>query len=121
MFYTPEQLQAIGFASLGHHVLISDKASIYNPANIHIGSDVRVDDFCILSAGEGGIHLGNYIHLSHMTTLIGAGAIIIEDFCNISGKCSIYSSSDDFSGEYLAGAMTPRHLTQVRQGRVHLR
>ena len=53
-FYSKEQLEKIGFKSLGENVLISDKTSIYSPENISIGNDVRIDDFSILSAG--GVH-----------------------------------------------------------------
>lgn len=53
-FYSREQLEKIGFKSLGENVLISDKTSIYSPENISIGNNVRVDDFSILSAGGGG-------------------------------------------------------------------
>ena len=52
-FYSREQLEKIGFKFLGNNVLISDKTSIYSPENISIGNNVRVDDFSILSAGEG--------------------------------------------------------------------
>lgn len=52
-FYSREQLEKIGFKSLGKNVLISDKSSIYSPENISIGNNVRIDDFCILSAGGG--------------------------------------------------------------------
>ena len=54
-FLTYKQLSKIGFLSLGENVLLSEKASIYNAPKIHIGSNVRIDDFCILSAGEEGI------------------------------------------------------------------
>ena len=48
-FYSPEELKLIPFQSIGENVLISRKASIYSPGSITIGSNVRVDDFCILS------------------------------------------------------------------------
>jgi galactoside O-acetyltransferase len=47
-----EKLEALGFKSLGENIMISDKVSIYNSDNIQIGSNVRLDDFCILSAGK---------------------------------------------------------------------
>ena len=46
-FLTQTQLHNLGFKSLGQNVLISDKASIYSPELISIGSHVRIDDFCI--------------------------------------------------------------------------
>ena len=121
MFYTKEELQKIGFKNIGENVLISDKASIYGVKNIEIGSNVRIDDFCIISAGEGGIKIGNYVHIACYAHLIGAGEIIIEDHAQISGKVSIYSSSDDFSGEYLVGPTVPKEFTNVKNLTVHLK
>jgi len=121
MFYSREKLEKIGFRNLGQNVLISDKCSIYNPGNIEIGSNVRIDDFCILSAGKGGIKLGNYIHIACYAHLIGGGSIIAEDHVQISGKVSIYSSSDDFSGDYLVGPTVPVEYSNVRHQTVHLK
>ncbi len=52
-FYTRKELERIGFKSIGENVLISDKTSIYSPQNISIGNNVRIDDYCVLSAGGG--------------------------------------------------------------------
>ena len=71
MFLTKKQIDKIGFKSIGDDVLISDKASIYNPSDIEIGSNVRVDDFCIISAGNGGIKIGSNIHIAIFSSLIG--------------------------------------------------
>ena len=112
-FLPPADLAAIGFARCGRNVLISDKASIYNAANIHIGSNVRIDDFAVLSAGDGGIHIGSYVHIGVFASLIGNGRIELADFCGLSGRVSIYSSSDDFSGEALTNPTVPEALAAV--------
>jgi len=121
MFYTKEELNKIGFKSIGENVLISDRSSIYGAYNIEIGSNVRIDDFCIISAGEGGIKIGNYVHIACYAHLIGSGRIIVEDHAQISGKVSIYSSSDDFSGDYLVGPTVPKEFTNVKSLTVHLK
>lgn len=121
MFYTKEELSEMGFKSIGENVLISDKASIYGVKNIEIGSNVRIDDFCIISAGEGGIKIGSYVHIACYAHLIGSGQIIVEDHAQISGKVSIYSSSDDFSGDYLVGPTVPNKFTNVKSLTVHLK
>jgi acetyltransferase-like isoleucine patch superfamily enzyme len=121
MFYSRKDLEAFGFKSLGENVLISDKASIYNPKNISIGSNVRIDDFSILSAGDGGIYIGNYVHIACYAHLIGSGKIIVDDHAQISGKVSIYSSSDDFSGDYLVGPTVPKEYSNVKSSTVHLK
>lgn len=114
MFLTKTQLDAIGFKSIGEHVLISDKASIYRPDQIEIGDNVRIDDFCILSAGDGGIKLGSHIHLACYVALIGAGRIELEDYAQIAQKSYLMSSTDDFSGEYLTGTQVPEELRNVK-------
>lgn len=106
-FLSQDALAAIGFQSLGTNVQISERASIYGAERICIGNNVRIDDFCILSAGAGGITLGNHIHIGAAATLIGQGEIELMDFANISGRVSVYSSSDDFSGRTMTNPMVP--------------
>jgi galactoside O-acetyltransferase len=106
-FLTREALLQMGFAALGVNVLISDKASIYNPAKIKLGSHIRIDDFCIISAGDGGIELGNYVHIACYVSLIGNALISVSDYVGISSKSAVYSSSDDYSGNYLVGPTVP--------------
>jgi galactoside O-acetyltransferase len=108
-FLTKEQIDKIGFASVGEHVFISDKACFYNPSRISIGSYVRIDDFCIFSAGIGGIELGDYVHISCYVSLIGESKIKMGSFCGLSSKVSVYSSSDDFSGNFLPAV---KHLQE---------
>lgn len=120
-FLSREQLENVGFAEVGKNVLVSDKASIYNPERISIGSDVRIDDFCVLSAGEGGIEIGDYIHIAVFSSLIGAGRIKLADFVNISSRVSIYSSNDDYSGDSLTNPMVPDKFKNVQSADVELR
>lgn len=119
-YLTDAQLAAMGFASLGSNVLISDKASIYGASRIRIGSNVRIDDFCVLSAGEGGIDIASFIHIAVYSSLIGAGKITLSDFCNISSRVAIYSSNDDYSGEYMTNPMVPGDYTNVMHADVFL-
>lgn len=119
-FLTEKQLNEMGFAALGHNVFISDKASIYGAHRIKLGNNVRIDDFCVLSAGDGGIEIGNFIHIAVYSSLIGAGKITLSDFVNISSKVAIYSSNDDYSGEYMTNPMVPAEYTNVSHGDVFL-
>lgn len=121
MFYSREKLEKIGFKSIGENVLISDKCSIYNPGNIEIGNNVRIDDFCILSTGKGGIKIGSYIHIACYASLIGQGKITLEDFSQVGAKSSIYSSTDDFSGRFLVGPTISEEFTNVKHAPVYLK
>lgn len=112
-FLSQSELKNIGFKSLGKNVLISNKASIYNAKNISIGDNTRIDDFSILSAGEGGIKIGSNVHIACFATIIGKGMVIMHDFSGLSSRVSVYSSSDDYSGEYMTNPCIPVDFTNT--------
>lgn len=119
-FYTLEELQALGLKKIGSNVKLSTKASIYNANQIIIGDNSRIDDFCVLSAGSGGIYIGKNVHIAVYSSLIGKETITIEDFANISSKVSIYSSNDDYSGEYMTNPTVPALYTNVQHSPVKI-
>ena len=112
-FYKKEELNELGFKSIGNNVLVSRKASFYGISRISLGNNVRIDDFCVLSAGKGGIQIGNFVHIAVFASLMGDGKIIIEDFSGVSSKVSIYSSNDDYTGEYMSNPTVPDQYTNV--------
>lgn len=109
-----KKIEQMKFLSIGKNVLLSDKASFYNCSKIEIGNNVRVDDFCVLSAGDKGISIGNYVHIAVYSSIIGQGKIGIDDFCNISSRVALYSSNDDYSGAYLTNPMVSTQYTNVQ-------
>jgi len=117
---TEQQLHEIGFRSVGKNVRVSDKASIYNAENISIADNARIDDFCILSAGSGGIRIGRYVHIGCYVSLIGQGEIVLEDFSGLSGRVALYSSNDDSTGEFMAHPTIPMEYRKVETGRIHI-
>lgn len=119
-FLDEEALKRLGFMYLGKNVKISDKASIYNAKNIHLDDNCRIDDFCILSAGVGGIYIGKYVHIAAYSSLIGVESIILADFSGISSRVSIYSSSDDYSGEFMPHPTIPDEFRNVDNRPVYL-
>ena len=113
-------LQAMGFAFLGSDLHISDRATFYGCAHIALGNNVRIDDFCVLSAGQGGIAIGNHVHIAIYSCLIGKGRITLSDFCNISSRVSIYSSSDDYSGATMTNPTIPDRFKKVLHADVNV-
>jgi acetyltransferase-like isoleucine patch superfamily enzyme len=114
-----KNLDSIGFKKFGKNVLISDKVSIYNPQNIELGDNVRIDDFCVISAGKS-IVIGNNVHIACYSSLIGQGEIIMDDFSGLSSRVSVYSSSDDYSGEFLTNPTVDSEFTGVISKPVYL-
>lgn len=112
-FYSPQELASIGFRSLGRDVRVSKLTSIHNAGAIDIGDYSRIDDFCCLSAGAGGIWIGCRVHVAVYSSLIGAGRMELRDYANLSSRVSIYSSNDDYSGNAMSNPTVPGDFTAV--------
>jgi acetyltransferase-like isoleucine patch superfamily enzyme len=117
-FYSEEELQEVGLAWVGKNVQLSRRVSLHGAARIAIGNNSRIDDFCVLSAGTGGIEIGAHVHISCMVSMIGRGKISIGDFAGLSGRVSVYSSNDDYSGAHMTNPTIPEHLTCVDHSEV---
>jgi dTDP-4-amino-4,6-dideoxy-D-glucose acyltransferase len=118
-FYSQEVLQHMGFKYLGKDVKISDKCSIYNPQHISIGDYSRIDDFAILSAGWGEIKIGKFVHIACHTSVIGQANITFEDYSGISSRVAIYSSSDNYDGEYMTNPCVPIAYVELLRNTYH--
>jgi galactoside O-acetyltransferase len=116
-FLEQHEIDSIGFKSFGTNVLISRKASFYSPDCISLGNNVRIDDFCILS---GNITIGSFVHISAYCALYGRYGIIMENYSGISPRCTIFSATDDFSGDYMVGPMVDESKTNVIGGMVSI-
>lgn len=119
-FLNHKQINEMGFFSVGKNPKLSDKASYYNCKNIVIGDNVRIDDFCVLSAGIGGIQIGSHVHIAVSSLLIGQGKITLRDFSGVSSRVSIYSSSDDYTGTALTNPTIPAEFTNVTHADVSI-
>ncbi len=115
-----DSLKSLGFAALGRGVQVSELASFHGTPRIALGDHVRIDDFCVISAGAGGVAIGRHVHLAVYSSLIGAGKITLGDFCNISSRVSIYSSSDDYSGTTMTNPTVPERYKNVQHADVML-
>jgi acetyltransferase-like isoleucine patch superfamily enzyme len=82
---------------------------------MEIGNNIRIDDFCLLS---GSILLGNHIHISAYNALYGKAGIEMMDYSGLSPRCTIFSASDDFSGEAMIGPMVDSRLRNLIEGKV---
>ena len=115
-FLSKKELIALGLKKCGSNVKISRKACLYGAENISIGTNVRVDDFCILS---GNITICNNVHIAAYSALYGASeGIEICDFANISSRVCIYAISDDFSGMSMTNPTIPNEYKLIYEKHV---
>lgn len=109
-FLSEKEISRLGFKNIGKNVKISSKASFYYPELMTLKDHIRIDDFCILS---GSITIGSHVHISAYSALYGKAGIFLEDFVTISGRVTIYSVNDDYSGDYLTNPTIPEEYTNV--------
>jgi galactoside O-acetyltransferase len=119
-FLSRAALRRAGFAAIGEDVLVSERASIHGAARIALGSHVRIDDFCVLSAGTDGIRIGDRVHIACHCTLIGRARIELDDFSGLSARVAVYSSSDDYSGAGLTNPTVPLAYRRVTDAPVRI-
>lgn len=103
-FYSEEELKKAGFKEIGENVKISRKASLYKIESMEIGSNVRIEDFCILN---GEIKIGDNVTICAYCLLDGYAGITLEEDVTLAAKVSIHSGSDDYSGQSLFGTYIP--------------
>jgi acetyltransferase-like isoleucine patch superfamily enzyme len=116
-FYSNEELSRLGLKNFGRNVLISRKCSIYGAAEISVGSNVRIDDFCVLS---GQVNLGSHIHIGAYCGLFGSKGIVMGDFSGLSARVTIYSESDDYMGAGLTSPVIPSRFRVVKSSVVNI-
>lgn len=117
-FYSREQLERLGFKTLGNNVLVSDKASIYNQSEIDLGDNTRIDDFCVIS---GKVSIGRNVHIAVFCNVAGGEkGIVIEDFSGLAYGCQVFSQSDDYSGMSLTNPTVPSCYKNETKKPVHI-
>lgn len=108
-FYSQEELKELGLGRFGKDVLVSRKASFYNPQEIKLGNHVRIDDFCILS---GKVVIGSYVHIAAYCGLFARHSIALNDFSGLSSRVVIYTYSDDYLGRCMTNPTIPEEFRE---------
>ena len=110
-YFSETELGEIGLGKVGVNVRIARSTQLLNADNIFIGDNVRIDNFCTIAPSSSAkLIIGSYVHICAYVFFNGLADIIIHDFCSIGNFCQFFSSMDDFSGNFLTGAVVPREL-----------
>lgn len=117
-FLTQEQLAAIPFKFIGNNVRVSDKAVFHEAEKIEIGSNSRIDDFCVVS---GKVIIGRNVHIAVFCNIAGGSeGITFEDFSGLAYGCHIFSQSDDYSGSSMTNPTVSAKFKCEIKKKVHI-
>jgi acetyltransferase-like isoleucine patch superfamily enzyme len=107
-YYSKAELAELGLKSFGENVKISKKASIYDPSEIEIGDNSRIDDFCVIS---GRVTIGSYNHITPMCLVAGGQpGVFLSDFCTLAYGVFVFAQSDDYTGQTMVNSMIPKEF-----------
>jgi dTDP-4-amino-4,6-dideoxy-D-glucose acyltransferase len=112
-FLCRKQLLEVGLAHVGENVSIDRSAILVNPEGISIGDHTRIDAFSLISGTGVGVKIGRNVHIAAGVYIYGRGGVTIEDFAGVSARCTIFSASDDFSGQVMTGPTVSEEFTSV--------
>jgi acetyltransferase-like isoleucine patch superfamily enzyme len=101
-------------------VKISRHTILHNPGQISIGSHVRIDDLCFISAGKE-VRIGSYIHIAPNCILAGAQGIVMEDFSGLAARVTLQTATDDYSGGFLTNPAVPDEFRKITGGIITLK
>ena len=90
MFYSIDDLRYLGVNLKSEiNIFISKNVTIYNPSNLTIHNDIRIDDFTVLTC-KGKIEVKSFVRISTHCLISSETSIIIEECCNICSGVKIY-------------------------------
>lgn len=113
-YLNESQLAELNLKNIGRNVLVSEKAAINGGAEISIGDNSRIDDFCVLS---GKVTIGRNVHIAVFSNIAG-GELGVElcDFSGLAYSCNVFSQSDDYSGGTLTNPTVPdEYKTEIKK------
>lgn len=113
VYHTEKELRIGGFKNVGKNVKIDKSCTVIGSDKISIGDNVRIDGYCCIIATKKQVVLGSYIHIGSFCHLCGTAGLVMEDFSGLSQGVRIYSSSDDYSGEFLTNPTVPEKYTSI--------
>lgn len=120
-YYTAEELQELGFRSLGKGVLLSREARVYRPESISLGDHTRIDDFVTLTAGpQGFIDIGSYVHIAAYSMIESSVGVVLGDFSGLAARVTVYGASDDYGGDHLTNPCVPLQHRSIHAAIVRL-
>jgi galactoside O-acetyltransferase len=118
-YLSSAEVAALGLASCGKQVFISRRALIAHPACLHLGDSVRIDAYSSI-IGRGSVFIGSYVHIGSSVTISSVAAVRIGCFTGLASGARLFTSDDDYGGEFLTGPTVPAQMTHVQIAPIEL-
>jgi len=92
---------------------IDDTALFFGAGHVEIGAHVRIDAYCVITAGPGIVRIGDHVHLGAATHVFGTAGVDVGAYGNVSSRVSIFSTNDDYTEGHVGNPTTPEEVRGV--------
>jgi len=116
---TIEQLKKKGITVYGKNVLVSTFVNIYNPSNLILHDNIRIDDFTVISC-KGKVEIFNHVHIGSHCMVSSSTNVVFGNYVGISSGVKLFGGCDDFSGDFLTNPTIPKKYLNVQVGDIIL-
>jgi galactoside O-acetyltransferase len=106
------------FAERGKDVLIYPYVVWVKPETIHLKNEIIISEFVWILGGIKTL-IGNFVHVSPYSSVVGGGVCILEDFVGLSAGARIITGSEMVEGEALTNPTIPSKYRAVERSFVH--
>jgi galactoside O-acetyltransferase len=111
-------MDKLKFKAIGENVTIYDPVTFIYPDLIVLNNNIIISEFSFINAGLG-LFVGNYIHISPHTSIMGGGYCILEDFVGLSAGVRLITGNDDYSGRALTNPTIPSEYRNIDKSFIH--
>jgi len=109
----------MGIKLFGNNIKISKFCNIYNPQNLILHNNIRIDDFTILSCNDK-IEIHDYVHIASQCYISSSKGILFNKYTTISSGVKLFGGSDDYSGNFMTNPTVPKDFLNVKKGHIIL-
>jgi galactoside O-acetyltransferase len=117
-FYSDDEIKKLDFKSIGKNIKISKSCIFFNAHLISMGNNVRIDANSVITASKEPVIFGSFIHIGVGCYINGSYGLELKDFSGLSSGVRLFTSSDDYSGEFMTNPTVPSELTNPYNSRV---
>jgi galactoside O-acetyltransferase len=111
-YYSADEVASLGLASYGRHVFIHRTVTLAGARHVSLGDYVRIDAHTLIVASAS-VTIGSRVHVGSAVNMTAAAPITIADFAGISAGSKLFTTDDDYGGEFLTGPTVPAELTNI--------
>lgn len=111
-YLTADEVLSLNLRTYGRHVFIHRTVTLAGARHLSLGDFVRIDAHAVIVASAA-VTIGSRVHIGSAVNMTAAAPINIADFAGVSSGSKLFTTDDDYSGDFLTGPTVPSELANI--------